>query len=328
LISTIYVEEDVRNHRRTEDICARFPEARIVSCDRYSSVFNVNSQNFRLQKIQPSLILAKKHKGRVLSTPTGYGIGAGENYYFSHMMNCLYDCRYCFLQGMYRSAHYVVFVNYEDFFADISDVAGNHSGSSWFFSGYDCDGLAMEPITGFIDACLNHFSDLPSAHLEIRTKSTQIRTLLNRAPIPNCVIGYSFTAERTADRLEHKTPSVSKRIAALAKLQKHGWKVGLRLDPLIYTECFEEDYRELLDKILTSVRATELHSVSYGAFRLPKPFFKKMVNLYPKERLFATTLTETSSTVSYPDEIEQLCLDVIQNLLSERVDDSILFPCS
>ena len=31
------------------------------------------------------------------------------------MHNCIYDCRYCFLQGMYRSAHYVVFINYEDY---------------------------------------------------------------------------------------------------------------------------------------------------------------------------------------------------------------------
>ena len=31
--------------------------------------------------------------------PATYGIGGDENYYFSHMLNCLYDCRYCFLQG-------------------------------------------------------------------------------------------------------------------------------------------------------------------------------------------------------------------------------------
>ena len=343
MISTIYIEEEVRDHTRTLEICGRFPNASIVWCDRYSSVFNSNSQNFRLQKQQPSLILAKKHKGRVLSTPPGYGIGVGENYYFSHMMNCLYDCRYCFLQGMYRSAHYVVFVNYEDFFADISRVASsavessavesdrvesNNKESCWFFSGYDCDSLAMEPVTGFIDACLEHFCNLQNAHLEVRTKSTQIRSLLNRRPIANCVIGYSFTAERTASRLEHKAPSVTKRIAALAKLQKHGWKVGLRLDPLIFTENFASDYRELLDKIFANIEPTELHSVSYGAFRLPKPFFKRMIALYPEERLFATTLTENNPVVSYPDEIEQQCLDTVKNLLTDRIDPSILFPCS
>ena len=38
------------------------------------------------------------------------------------MLNCLYDCRYCFLQGMYRSANYVLYVNYEDFTKDIDTL--------------------------------------------------------------------------------------------------------------------------------------------------------------------------------------------------------------
>lgn len=328
MISTIYIEDEVRDHDRTRQICDRFSHATQVACDRYTSVFNSNSQNFRLQKKQPALVLAKKHKGRVLETPAGYGIGSENNYYFSHMMNCLYDCRYCFLQGMYRSAHYVVFVNYEDFFSDIEVAANSNQGTSWFFSGYDCDSLAMEPVTGFIEACLENFSKTPAANLEIRTKSTQIRTLLDRAPMPNCVVAYSFTPEDTAHRLEHKAPSVPKRIAALAKLQRQGWPVGLRLDPLILTKNFTGEYRALLDEIFTSVDATQLHSVSFGAFRLPKPFFKKMVTLYPAERLFATRLTESDSMVSYPPDEEQNCLDQIHALLLEYVAEDVLFPCS
>lgn len=328
MISTIYIEDEIKDHERTLEICERFSHATRIPCDRYSSVFNTNSQNFRLQKKQPSLILAKKHKGRVLETPAGYGIGSENNYYFSHMMNCLYDCRYCFLQGMYRSAHYVVFVNYEDFFNDIDDMAFNSQDHSWFFSGYDCDSLAMEPVTGFMAACLQHFSTTPKAHLEIRTKSTQIRTLLDRPPMQNCVVAYSFTPEDTANRLEHKVPSVSKRIGAIAKLQRHGWQVGLRLDPLIITKNFATEYRALLDEIFASVDATRIHSVSYGAFRLPKPFFKKMVTLYPAERLFATTLTESDSMVSYSPSAEQECLEQIRALLLEHVTEDVLFPCS
>ena len=328
MISTIYVEEDIQHHNRTREICDRFGQAKIIPCDRYTSVFNNNSQNFRLQKQQPSLILAKKHKGRVLSTPTGYGIGAENNYYFSHMMNCLYDCRYCFLQGMYRSAHYVVFVNYEDFFSDIELIANGHQNPSWFFSGYDCDSLAMEPVTGFIESCLRFFDDAPKANLEIRTKSTQIRALLSRPPINNCVVAYSFTTKKTAEKLEHKTPSVTKRIAALAKLQHHGWPVGLRFDPLILSKDFKQDYSRLLDEIFASINPANVHSISYGAFRLPRPFFKKMVSLYPAERLFATGLTENRPMVSYQEDTEHYCLESMRNLLLEHVDESVLFPCS
>ena len=81
-----------------------------------------------------------------MPTPPDYGLGADRHYYFSHMLNCLYDCRYCFLQGMYQSANYVLFVNFEDFQSDIRSIAeANPDQQHFFFSGYDCDSLA--PVT-------------------------------------------------------------------------------------------------------------------------------------------------------------------------------------
>ena len=55
----------------------------------------------------------------VLEVPDNYGIGAKYNYYFSHKLNCVYDCRYWFLQGLFQSAHYVLFINYEDFMHEL-----------------------------------------------------------------------------------------------------------------------------------------------------------------------------------------------------------------
>ena len=90
MFTTIYIEEQIADHPRTRDICARFPQATRVRCERYGEVFNPKAQNFRLQKRKPALILAHKHDRRVLETPAGYGIGGRNNYYFSHMLNCLY----------------------------------------------------------------------------------------------------------------------------------------------------------------------------------------------------------------------------------------------
>ncbi len=327
MIQNIYIEETVKNHPKTEEILRRFPNATTTACEHYGNIFNNTSQNFRLQKIQPSLILAKKHNNRVLETPEGYGIGGSHNYYFSHMLNCLYDCRYCFLQGMYRSAHYVVFVNYEDFINDIETTSKKHNLPSWFFSGYDCDSLAMEPVTGFMDYALDRFSIMQKAHLEIRTKSTQIRTLLDRPALDNTVIAYSFTPEEIAEKHEHKVPSVSKRINAAAKLQQAGWNIGLRLDPLIDTPTFQQDYAALLGQLFNRLDAERIHSISYGAFRLPKDFFKRIVKLYPREELFAGELTENSPMVSYPETKEQQHRQYLENELAKYIDGSKIFPC-
>lgn len=328
MIRYIYIEEEIFDHPRTRKIVERYPDATVIACERYGSVFNSNAQNFRIQKKSPSLILAKKNSGRILETPVGYGIGGNNNYYFSHMLNCLYDCRYCFLQGMYRSAHYVVFVNYEDFLDEITQISAQKTEPAWFFSGYDCDSLAMEPVTGFMDYALEKFSALNNAHLEIRTKSTQIRTLLNRDAFDQCVVAYSFTPPKIADALEHKVPTFEKRINAAAKLQKLGWNIGLRLDPLIYTESFETDYSSMLKTLFEKLDARQIHSVSYGPFRLPRDFFKKMVKLYPREKLFAGPLTENGKMVSYEKDLEDRCQNYLHNELLKYISQSQIFPCS
>jgi len=243
-------------HPRTKAICARFPRASQVFCERYGEVFNPKAQDFRLQKQKPALILANKHDRRVLETPAGYGIGGERNYYFSHMLNCLYDCRYCFLQGMYRSAHYVLFVNYEDFYSEIDGILENANGEPcWFFSGYDCDSLALEPFTAFAEQFLPFFAPRPQARFELRTKSTQVRSLLSQEALPNAVVAFSFTPEEIHGTLEHKVPGIQRRIDSMLQLQHAGWSLGLRFDPLIYQPGYREHYRTLL----TGIQPTGCH---------------------------------------------------------------------
>ena len=325
----IYIEKDVADHPRTKAICDRFPKATKVYCDYYGEVFNRKGQNFRLQKQQPALILARKHKKHVLNAPDGYGIGGRRNYYFSHMLNCLYDCRYCFLQGMYRSANYVIFVNYEDFQQSIIDTANQHpNDESWFFSGYDCDSLAYEPVTDFTRAFLPTFAQLPNAHLELRTKSLQIRTLLKTEPIKNCIVAYSFTPEEISQSLEHGVPSVEKRIEAMIKLQQHGWRLGLRFDPMIYQEGFEEIYQQLFEQIFSRIPADSIHSVSLGTLRTPKVFHQNMVNLYPEEKLFAGRFEENRGMITYQKELEDRMTDFCYKQLMQYIPQSLFFACT
>lgn len=328
MIDTIYIEQDVENHPRTREICGRFPQARIIFCRHYGEIFNRKKQNFRLQKARPALILARKFKNFVLDAPRGYGIGGNHNFYFSHMLNCIYDCRYCFLQGMYRSAHYVVFVNYEDFSdAIVEKIKERRNGSSYFFSGYDCDSLALEPVTRFADHYLPIFSQYPSAWIELRTKSTQIRGLLKIDPFPNCVVAFSFTPEEISDVLEHGAPSIDKRLAAMVKLQQHGWKLGLRFDPLIYQEHFEKLYDRLFATVFSKIRIDNLHSVSLGTLRFPESYFRNIIRLYPDERLFAGPFEQNRGLITYRSEIERSMRDYCERRLSHYVPAHILYPC-
>lgn len=319
-------------HPRTQSILARFPGARSITIERYGEVFNKGQQDFRLQKQRPALILARKHDNFVLPAPNGYGIGARENYYFSHLLNCPYDCRYCFLQGMYRSAHHVLFVNFEDFQNEIHSITQTHP-EACFFTGYDCDSLALESVTAFAQNFLPFFEQYPKALFELRTKSTHTRTLLEREALPNIVIALSLTPKAISETHEHQTPRLEKRIAAAAKLAAHGWPIGLRFDPIIYDPELPSQYQELLSDILDVIPAQKIHSISLGPLRFPKSVHRKISRLYPKEALLAGPLAEhpgpgNKNMISYPRPLEREMHHWVLQLIKQALPDRPIFSCT
>jgi spore photoproduct lyase len=328
MIQTIYVEEEVKYHKRTLSVLNQFPKASRVLCHHYGEIFNVRSQNFRLQKKSPALILARKAGNLVLDAPAGYGIGGKTNYYFSHMLNCLFDCRYCFLQGLYRSANYVMFVNYEDFRSAILKKINQANGKdTYFFSGYDCDSLAFDSVTNFVNEFIPFFEQHPTGFLELRTKSVQMNALLNHQAIPNCIVAFSMTPAEISQTYEAKVPSLEKRLEVMGTLQEAGWPIGLRIDPVMYHPDFKSQYKRLFAQVFGAMDATRLHSVSLGPFRLPKPVFENMYRLYPDEKLFSSPLKNRTGMMSYGEAIEKQVMDFCLGELTRVVPRKKIFSC-
>lgn len=324
MFSLIYVEEEIWDHPETQAIKRRFPKLPVIKCERFGEVFNRKNQSFRLQKENPALILAKKQGNLVLKVPEGHGIGGTHNYYFSHMLNCVFDCRYCFLQGMYSSAHYVLFINVEDFKEAILKTAKEVDGP-YFFSGYDCDSLALENITGFLKGILPVFREIDNAFLELRTKSVQIKFLLEEKPIPNCITAFTLSPEPIAKALEHKAPSFKERLKALKRLQEAGWPIGLRFDPVIYMTHFKECYEPFFEEVFHTLEEESIHSVTLGAFRSPSALFKRMEKMFPEEKLFAQDLEEKNGLVTYRDAHLKEIYEFSKNKILKYIPESKLF---
>jgi spore photoproduct lyase len=328
MFSAIYIEEEVAQSERVKNILASYDAVPHIYCQRYGEVFNRKSQSFRAQKAAPALILARKHGNFVLPSPEGYGFDNNPSYYFSHMLNCIYDCRYCFLQGMYRSANYVLFVNYEDFERSLLDVVKKNDGPSVFYSGYDCDSLALEPVSRFGEYFLPFFAANPRAVLEVRTKSTQIRSFLESEPLDNCVIAMSFSPQSASEKWENRVPSIAKRIEALCKLQQAGWKIALRFEPIISANDTVTSYTELFRQIFSKLDGDQIHSASTGLFRMPVDFHKNIVKQYPDEELFSrkTEVKDGMLALKVVDEESQL--EKIERSLKEFISVDQYYHCA
>jgi len=318
----IYVEKEIIANRITKQIIRKFKNPFVIEIDSYTEVFNKKNQNFRTQKVNPAVILAKKKGNFIYKTPSKYTIGNELNYYFSYMYNCVFDCQYCFLQGLYASSNYLVFVNYNDFFHEVRITLSRHINKKvTFFSGYDCDSLAYESNTNFMKQAIKSFEGINNAELEIRTKSTYSQ-VFSQTPLKNVVVAYSFTPQRFSSKYEIGVPSVEKRISTLKKLAKKGWKIGIRFDPIIIYKDWQRDYELLFKNVLGSVPEKNLHSVTYGNMRFPKDIYKKILQTTKnKELLNQLSLNESLYEQSDKKLIRNLC----DKLLYKYVDRSKVF---
>lgn len=283
MAKTIFVENNIFEHFRTRKLLNIIKARNIIKINHYGELFNRNRQNFRIQKDSLNYIIATKKNNLVMPVPRS--TTSVEGYYFSHMYNCIYDCDYCFLQGHFNSAYHVYFINYEDFGEAILNKSIKTKTKLWFFSGYDCDSLASEKITGFAEYFVPFFSKLKNCILEIRTKSSRTTELLKIKPNPNVVCAFSLNPQNLINVFEKGTPSLSRRIKSIKTLSENGWKIGLRFDPLILTKARKEDYLELFNLAVNCIPKSSIHSVSLGTLRLSESHHKKMLKNDRQNRL-------------------------------------------
>ena len=69
MVDTIYVEDEIIGTKKAQEIISKFRHAKVTSIKRFGEVFNPSNQNFRIQKTNPALILAKNKKDLFLMPP-------------------------------------------------------------------------------------------------------------------------------------------------------------------------------------------------------------------------------------------------------------------
>lgn len=322
-IETIYIEKQILENQYTKKVIQLLKPKYIIYCDSFREVFNLKKQNFRIQKFKPSMILAKKENNFLIKTPKKFNIGGKNNYYFSHMYNCIFDCKYCYLQGMFNSANYVLFVNYESFFLEIKKKLDERPNEDiYFFSGYDCDSLALEKVTGFARSFIKFFRQFKRGFLELRTKSCKVDDFLKIMPTENIIFAWSLNPQNIITKFEDKTPTLEKRLDSILKLQQRRWKIGLRFDPIILENGFEKTYNNFFEYIFKKLKIENIHSVTVGSLRLPNSYVNKFNKNSSNNNLIPKT---NGKTYLYNQKLSDYAKGFCVKKISQYCDRSIIF---
>ena len=279
--SHIYVERRVRSHPRTKQILEKFKEAVVIEIGHYKDVFCRSRQDPSLQRRAQKLILAAK-EGTLLypGAAVCQDFGNEHFYYTSCMMNCIYDCEYCYLKGMYPSANIVLFVNLEDFFADVERMLASQP--LYLCVSYDTDLLAAESIAGYARAWNQFAARHPQRlKIEIRTKCADRHFLEQQEPLSHVIYAFTLSPQAVVECFEHYTPSFKARLEQAAAAVCAGFAVRLCFDPMIYVRGWRQHYNEMLDQVFRVIAPQKLTDVSVGSFRIPRDYLKRMRRQQP-----------------------------------------------
>ncbi len=326
LFSHIYVEERARNYPLTATILERFKKATQVSINNYKEVFNRPRQRWDHQQQSVKLIVAVREDSFLYAgSPFVPNYDHSRFFYTTPVLNCIYGCEYCYLQGLLSSPNMVVFVNDSDFIAAAEKQLGD-SQPGYLCISYDTDLLAIEDIFGYCATWIEYARRFPNVTIEIRTKSANIRALQNIKPPPNVILAWTLSPEHVIQRFEHKTPSLAARLSAVATAQELGWSVRLCLDPILRIQDWQAHYASLVRETFEQVSPEKIIDVSVGVFRINSGYLRNMQERRPTSKLVTYPYTVENGAASYkPDERAEL-LDFVSNNVRQFVPEEKICP--
>lgn len=327
--SHIYVEDKVASDKTAVSILKNFKNSTVIPVCHYKDVFTPYGQSLVLAKHSPSLILAKK-EGRLIYEGAAVCEDFGNNhfYYTSLIMNCFYDCEYCYLGGMYPSANIVVFVNIEDIFNELDALLKLHP--VYICISYDTDLLALEAVTGFIRAFINYSDGRKNLTVECRTKSANIGIIKKYIDeglnIPdNFIFAWTLSPDEISKKYEHKAPDFESRLSSVKTALSMGLSVRLCFDPVLKFPSWETVYAEMINRTFSELPAHSLKDLSIGSFRVSKDFLSKMRKRREASALLNYPFTLENGVYSYGHEENKRLTEFLVARSAEFIDRAKIF---
>ena len=326
--SHIYVEEAAVEYSRTKAILKRFATSEVITIDDYQNVFGRGRQDFWQQKASPKLILAVKKENFIYPGNTFLQGNISPNFaYNALVLNCPYDCHYCYLQGMYNGANMVAFVNLEDYFTAAREACSNRPdpGTAMPLAiSYDTDLLALEGILGFAQEWVEWIRNQQDILMEIRTKSAPVRFIEEVEPCDAVRLAWTLSPEDIQKRYESGTPALEKRISALKKAVLSGWKVRICIDPVLRVPGWEDIYREFGEHLKEALPWEFIDRLEIGVFRVTPGYFKKMKKR-PGTDLLHYPYEHANNAVSYKESEKEALVATIQAALSGILSENQIY---
>ena len=325
LFSHIYVEDAARNYPLTDAVLARFKKAHVISISNYKEVFNRPRQEWSHQRESLKLVLAERRDQFVY--PGSSFVPSFDHarfFYTTPILNCIYGCEYCYLQGMFPSANMVAFVNQSHFVTEASSALG--SGPAYLCVSYDTDLLAVEDLFGYTRTWIEWSRTRPDVTVEIRTKSANFRAIADLTPSPNVIMAWTLSPQHVTETYEHRTPSLAARLSAIKDAQQRGWRVRLCMDPVLRVQEWQRHYGSMIEQTFSTIDAEKLCDISVGIFRINGSYLRDMQERNPRSKLVTYPYAVECGSASYAQSERREMVEFVSESLRRHVSEEKICP--
>lgn len=156
---------------------------------------------------------------------------------------CPFNCSYCYLRLTFKGRVNPVLFNNEwkQIKAELDTIP-----KGVFVTGELADSLAITPP--LLEDTLNYFEVQKDKYLILLTKSVKIDLLTKRNPNNQIVVSFSVNSVPAFQKHEKGTPHPIKRLAAAKELKDLGWRIRIRIDPIIIDTGLEH-YKDICKEV-------------------------------------------------------------------------------
>ena len=224
--------------------------------------------------------------------------------------SCGFDCSYCSIQSFYNQNKIVFDENFKD---KLKNIHLDPTRTYHIGTGQSSDSLMWGNREGILDSLFEFARRNPNVILEFKTKSNNIKYLLDNDVPKNIICTWSLNTQTIIDNEEHLTASLEQRINSARELANKGVIVGFHFHPIVVYKNYLNEYKEVYNRLLTEFTQNEVALISMGTLTFIKPVIKKLRERELKTKIlqmpFETINGKQSYSIKQKKEMFKHCYD-------------------
>ena len=234
---------------------------------------------------------------------------------------CTAMCLYCYLVCNYNKCSYLrLFVNREEMLEKIIKTAKKSEKELTFEIGSNSDLILENTITNNLIWTIKNFSSEPRGYLTFPIKFDMVDPILDLNHNRKIIIRMSVNPDEIIKKIEIGTSPLNKRIVAINKLARAGYKVGLIIAPVILVENWQKLYKDLIIQLENTLCAEAKKKVFFEVIFMTYSYIHKAINteafpnaidLYDNEKMKNRGLGKYAYKQEFRDEGEKYLKELL-----------------